>query len=292
MIVVTTPTGDIGARVLRHVLDAGEDVRVIARDPSRLPAGLRARVEVAAGSHVDPEIVGPALAGAERVFWLPPSSPGEPSAETAYVAFSRAFCEALPSSGVTHVVGVSALGRGWPGPAGLVTASLAMDDMIGATGVSYRALACASLMDNVARQAGPIREDGVFHAPTPGDLRLPHVAKADVAAVAARLLLAPDWQGVGEVPLPGPQDLSFDEMAATMSDVLGRSVRFREMPMDRFEETMRATGASEGMARAYALMMAAKNEGMDTVARPEARGETPTTFRAWCEAELRPAVAA
>ena len=292
MIVVTTPTGDIGARVLAHVLDAGRKVRVITRGPSRLPAGLCARVEVVEGSHADPEVIGLALAGAEQVFWLPPSSPSEPSAEAAYVEFSRAFREALPSSGVTHVVGVSALGRGWPRPAGLVTASLAMDDMIGATGVSYRALACASLMDNVLRQAGPIREDGVFHAPTPGDLRLPHVAKADVAAVAARLVLAPDWQGVEEVPLHGPEDLCFDEMAATMTDVLGRPVRFQEMPMDRFEAMMRTTGASEGMARAYALMLTAKNEGMDTMARAATRDETPTTFRAWCEAELRPVVAA
>ena len=292
MIVVTTPTGDIGARVLARVLDAGAEVRVIARDPSRLPDGLRGRVEVIEGSHADPQVIERALAGAERVFWLPPGSPESPSAEAAYVEFSRAFRDALPSSAVTHVVGVSALGRGWPEPAGLVTASLAMDDRIAATGVGYRALACASLMDNVLRQAVPIRDDGVFHAPTPGDLRLPHVAKADVAAVAARLLLAPDWQGVEEVPLLGPEDLAFDEMAAILSGVLGRPVRFREMPMDRFEEMMRAIGASDGMARSYVEMLAAKNEGMDMMTRPAGRGETPTTFRAWCEAELRPAIAA
>ena len=167
-----------------------------------------------------------------------------------------------------------------------------MDDMTGGTGVAYRALACASLMDNLMRQAGSIREGGVFLQPTPGDLRLPHVAKSDVAAMAARLLLAPDWQGVAEVPLRGPEDLAFEEMAATMSEVLGRPVRHQEMPMERFEEAMRATGASEGMARAYVEMLTAKNEGMDTTTRPQGRDDTPTTFRQWCEAELRPAIVA
>ena len=291
MIVVTTPTGDIGARVLAHLLDAGEKVRVIARDPSRLPGGLGSRVEVVEGSHADAHVIERALDGAERVFWLPPGAPGEPSADAAYVEFSQAFRDALPSSTVTHVVSVSALGRGWPRPAGLVTASLAMDDMIAATGVAYRALNCASLMDNAARQAGSIRDDGVFHMPTPNDLRLPHVAKADVAAVAARLLFAPDWQGVAEVPLLGPEDLSFDEMAAILSEVLGRPVRFQQMPMDRFEEMMRASGASEGMARSYVDMLTAKNERMDMMNRTAARGETPTTFRAWCETELRPLIA-
>ena len=33
MIVITTPTGDIGRQVLDRVLDSGEAVRVIARDP-------------------------------------------------------------------------------------------------------------------------------------------------------------------------------------------------------------------------------------------------------------------
>ncbi len=290
MIVITTPTGDIGARVLAHVLDAGTDVRVIARDPSKLPDDLAGHVEVIEGSHADPDVIGRALSGAESVFWLPPGGPASPSAEAAYVDFSRPFCGALPSSSVTHVVGVSALGRGWPKPAGHVTASLRMDDMIGDTGVNYRALACGSLMGNIARQAGPIGGEGVFFEPSPGDLKLPHVAGADVAAEAARLLLAPDWRGVAEVPLFGPEDLTFEEMAAIMSAVLGRPVRFQEIPMEGFADAIRSKGASEGMVHAYVEMLTAKNEGMDTRARPGEPGATPTTFRQWCEDELRPLI--
>ena len=288
MIVVTTPTGDIGSRVLAHVLDAGRDVRVVVRDPARLAHGMRDRVEVVTGSHGDAGTIARALDGATSVFWLPPGPPAADGPEEAYVDFSRAFCDALPASSVTHVVGVSALGRGWGRPAGHVTASLAMDDMIGAAGVAYRALACASLMDNVARQAGSIRDTGAFFQPTPGGLRLPHVAKSDVAAVASRLLLDPSWGGVAEVPLHGPADLTFDEMAATLSQVSGREVRFQQMPMDDFAAMMRGMGASDGMAQGYARMLTAKNEGMDTMHRPVDRRDTPTTFRAWCEAELRP----
>lgn len=291
MILVTTPTGDIGARVLQYLADATRDVRVIVRDPSKLPDDVRRRVEVVEGSHAERAVIEPALDGVRSVFWLPPGDPTEPSAESAYVEFSRPFAEVLPGSGVAHVVGISALGRGWSKPAGHVSASLAMDDMIAATDVHYRALACASLMDNVARQVDPILNDGVFFAPTPGGLELPHVAKADVATVAAQLLLKPDWRGVEEVPLYGPDDISHDGMARTLSDVLGKPVRFQEMPMEQFEGMMASFGASEGMVRAYALMMSAKNEGMDTMTRPVPRENTPTTFRQWCEDELRPRVA-
>ena len=248
MIVVTTPTGDIGSRVLAHLLDAGRDVRVVLRDPAKLADDVRERVQVVTGSHGEAKVITRALNGATAVFWLPPGPPTADGPEAAYVGFSRALCDALPASSVTHVVGVSALGRGWGKPAGHVTASLAMDDMIGRAGVAYRALACASLMDNVARQADAIRDMGAFFQPTPGGLKLPHVAKRDVAAVAARLLLDPSWDGVAEVPLHGPADLTFDEMAATIAKVTGRTVRFEAMPMDDFAAMMRAMGASDGMA--------------------------------------------
>ena len=53
MIVVTTPTGNIGSQVLRDLLASKETIRVIARDPGRLsPEALR-RVEVVVGSHGD-----------------------------------------------------------------------------------------------------------------------------------------------------------------------------------------------------------------------------------------------
>ena len=46
MIVITTPTGDIGHQVLKHVVQGSEPVRVVARDPSRIPQEIRQRIEI------------------------------------------------------------------------------------------------------------------------------------------------------------------------------------------------------------------------------------------------------
>jgi uncharacterized protein YbjT (DUF2867 family) len=292
MILITTPTGDIGARVLSNLLEAGEPVRVILRDAAKLDADTRGRVDVVEGSHADGDALAQALEGVTAVFWLPPGSPAAKTPKDAYVGFSRAFCDALPGSSVRNVVGVSALGRGWPKPAGHATASTAMDDRIAATGVAYRSLACASLMDNIARQIDPIRTQNAFYQPTPGDLKLPHVAKADVAAIATGLLTARDWHGVAELALCGPEDLSFDEMAMILSDVIGRKIAFHPMSVRDFGGMMRSMGATEGMAQGYVEMMTAKNEGMDNAACPEDRSATPTTFRSWCMTEFLPAILA
>ena len=45
MIVVTTPTGNIGRHVVRHLLDAGEALRLIVRDAAKLPQEVRDRVK-------------------------------------------------------------------------------------------------------------------------------------------------------------------------------------------------------------------------------------------------------
>ena len=72
MIVITTPAGAIGRQVLELVLAGGAAVRVVAREPSRIPAAIRERIEVIQGSHGDAEVIDRALAGADAVFWLPP----------------------------------------------------------------------------------------------------------------------------------------------------------------------------------------------------------------------------
>ena len=290
MIVVTAPTSNIGRQVLAHILDKGQRVRVIARDPARLPAQTRERVAVIEGSHSQREVVTKAFDGADTVFWLVPADPRAPSAEAAYVDFARPGCEAFKAQGVKRVVGISALGRGWPKDAGHVSGTLAMDDMIASTGVSYRALACASFMDNILRQVPSIREQGVFFLPTPGGFKAPSCATRDIAAVAARLLLDSSWSGVDSIPVLGPEDLSFNEMAGIMSEVLGKPVRFRETSVEDLRGMLLGRGASVGMAQAMVNMLVAKNEGMDHMVKRTGASVSPTGFRQWCEEVLKPAL--
>jgi uncharacterized protein YbjT (DUF2867 family) len=288
MIVVTTPTGDIGGQVLDRLLDRGEDVRVIVRDPARLPA--RDRVEVVVGSHGDPDVAAKAFAGADAVFWLVPADPRADSVTAAYVGFTRPVCEALAGAG--RVVGVSALGRGYPGDAGHVTASLAMDDLIASTGVPYRALANPTFMENHLRQTAAIRDQGVFFGPVSGDLTAPVCATRDIAAVATELLVDDSWHGNGSVAVLGAEDLSHNDMAGIMSEVLARPVRYQQVPADAFRATLLSNGQSEAMAQAMLDMMRAKDNGVDNAEPRTQENTTPTSFRQWCEEVLRPAVLA
>jgi len=292
MIVITTPAGQIGRQVLTDLLDSGEQLRLIARDPSGIPAETRLWVEVIQGSHGDPAVADQAFDGADAVFWLAPPDPRAESVEAAYAGFARPAAEAFRKHGVKRVVGVSALGRGtpWAGQAGYVTASLAMDDLIAASGVAYRALTNPSFMDNIAAQAGAIKNQGLFFSPIAGDRKLPSVATRDIAAAASRLLLDDSWSGFGEVPLLGPEDLSFNDMAEIISEVLGKEVRFQQITFEAYKARFTGFGMSDAMAQGMTDMAWAKNQGLDNAVARTSENSTPTSFRQWCDDVLKPAV--
>src|SRR2546422_3721514 len=294
MIVVTAPTGTIGHQVLTRLLESGARIRVIARDPSRIPSHMLERLDVVQGSHGDHDVVTRAFAGADSVFWLVPPDPHAESVEAAYVDFSRAACDAFKSQGVKRVVRGSALGQGthWAGHAGLVTASLAMDDLIASTGVSYRALTNPSFMDNLLRQVESIKRQGLFSLPISGDLKQPSCATRDIAAVAAGLLLDHSWSGVASRPVLGPEDLSYHDMARIMSEVLGKPVRFQQITGEAFKARLLSRGMSEAMAQGNLDMWVAYNQGLDTAEPRTPESTTPTSFRQWCEEVLSPAVLA
>jgi uncharacterized protein YbjT (DUF2867 family) len=292
MIVITTPAGTIGHQVLENLLDTAEHLRLVARDLSGIPARVRQDVEVIEGSHGDSAVVDKAFDGADAVFWLCPPDPHAESIEAAYTGFTRPAAEAFRKHGVKRVVGVSALGRGtpWAAHAGYVTASLAMDDLIAGSGAAYRALTNPSFMDNIAVQAAAIKNQGMFFSPIDGDRKLPAVATRDIAAAATRLLIDDSWSGAGEVPLLGPEDLSFNDMAQIISEVLGRQVRFQRITFEAYKDRFTGFGMSDAMAQGMTDMAWAKNQGLDNAVQRTPGNSTPTSFRQWCEEILKPAV--
>jgi uncharacterized protein YbjT (DUF2867 family) len=291
MIVITTPTGQIGQQVLDHVLDSTEAIRVIARDPSRLSPRVRERVEVVQGSHDDIDVVTEAFAGADCVLWLVPPNPRAESPKGYYLNFTRPACEAIKSQGVKRVIGVSSLGREFGKNAGLLSPAFAMDDLIETTGVSYRALRMPFFMENLLNQVETIKSQGMFFLANSGDRKLATCATRDIAAVAAKLLLDDSWSGQDSVPVVGPDDLSPNDMAQIMSQVLERPVRLQQVTGADYKTTMMRYGMTEAWAQGLVDMAAAQDQGIYNNESRTAQSTT-TSFRQWCEEVLKPAVLA
>jgi uncharacterized protein YbjT (DUF2867 family) len=292
MIVITAPTSQIGSKVVSKLLRVNAPLRLIVRDAAKLSNVVRDGAEVIEGSHGESPIVDRAFEGADAVFWLVPPDATKTLAE-AWLDFTRPAAEAIRRHKVPRVVSITALGRGtpWEHRAGPVTASIRVDDMLMESGAAFRGLTMPSFMENTLRQAGVIKEKGMFFGPIRPDRKLPFTATRDMAAAAALLLSDGNWDGRQEVPVLGPEDLSFNDQAAVLSEVIGRAVRYQPISFDQFKQQFLARGASESFSQGYVDMYRAKDEGIDNAVRRTSDNTAPTSFRAFCEQMAKPLLA-
>ena len=293
MIVITTPTGQIGSQVLASLLPSQEDLRVVVRDPDRLDAKVRDRVEVVAGSHDDPEVVRPALAGADAVLWIVPPNLSTEDVIAYYDRFSQAAVAALGEYRVPRLVGVSTLGYGWPGwrdRAGNLTAGLVADEVLEGTTTATRTLAMGYFNENLLAQTAALA-NGVLALPNAPEQVLRTTAVRDVAAKAVELLLDGFWTGHQRVPVVGPDQLTPLGMAQVLSQALGHPVTYQQVAGADFAAMLGRFGATPQAADSMLEMIAAQDQGIYQAELGENHpGTAPTSFRQWCEEILSPAV--
>jgi uncharacterized protein YbjT (DUF2867 family) len=173
MIVVTTPTGQIGSKVVRHLLAANEAVRVVVRDPAKLSAEVLAKAQVVQGSTEDEAVLYAAFEGAESVFWVVPPSFQASDITAYYLQFTRPAARAIQARGVKRVVSISALGRGHALKSGLGDASYAMVEELEKTGADTRALYCPGFMENMLHHVQSLKYQCSFSLPGPADWKVP-----------------------------------------------------------------------------------------------------------------------
>ena len=291
-ILVATPTGKIGRRIVTELLAPEFSVRVITRDPARLSDEVREQVEVICGSLDDPATLQRALDGVEAMFFCVPSATlQETNVRRHYERFARVATSAIRAAGTARVVTISSGGRGRAQNAGPISALHAMEDILNESGAAIRHLRCGAFMENLLQQAQAIAHQGVISYPMPGHVPIPMVAVTDVADMALRWLVQRNWDGVAGVAVHGPEDCSYSEVAAAIERVLERSVRYQEVAANAYVRALVARGASAEYAQSLVAMFAEMARGI-TQAEPRTfHTTTPTPLANWIREELLPMIA-
>src|SRR5688572_27915025 len=108
-IVVTTPTGRVGARVARLLLQAGIRPTLLLRDPSRLNPEIRDLVDCVRADQRDADAVLAATEGADALYWVsPPTDDADPVA--AHAAMGAIAARAVEEHGIARTVFQSSVG--------------------------------------------------------------------------------------------------------------------------------------------------------------------------------------
>jgi uncharacterized protein YbjT (DUF2867 family) len=221
---VTGASGTVGRSLVAQLVEAGEPVRAMTRDPGAavLPPGA----QVVRGDLSDPATLAPALDGADRLHLFP-----FPETAPAVVALAR-------EAGVRRVTVLSS---------GSVTAGydtdyqLPVEQAVEASGLEWTHLRPGEFAANRLALWGPsIRAERVVRWPFPDEVGIP-IHEADVAAVAVLALLE-DGHAGRAYDLTGPARVSVREQVAAIAAGIGEEVRLEQVSRDEALRLLRAQG--------------------------------------------------
>ncbi|MGW7079830.1 SDR family oxidoreductase [Streptomyces sp. NPDC054866] len=226
MIVVTGATGNIGRPLTQALSEAGQQVMAVSRHTATMPNGVRHM----AADLAKPAGLKPALAGAKALFLLLSGDLHATGANPADVISEAA------AGGVRRVVLLSTLGV-VTRPSGQTRIAMrALEDMLRESGLEWAILRPGGFASNALWWAESVRARQVVAAPF-GDVGVPIIDPADIAAVAAACLLDDRHTG-GTYELTGPEVITPRQQAEAIAAALGSPVRFHELTRDEAKTAM------------------------------------------------------
>ena len=242
-VLVTAASGHLGHLVVEALLARGAEPASIvatARDTARL-ADLESRgVRVAELDYARPDTIAAALEGVDSLLLVSASEPG------GRLELHQHVIDAAVAAGVTKLVYTSA-------PRATTTSLIvapdhkATEEAIVASGIPAVVLRNNWYTENYLADFARAATTGVLAA-SAGDGRVASASRADFAEAAAVVLLEDGH--IGAVYEVGG-DVAWDhtELAAVMSDVLGRPVTYRSLTTEEQRAGLEAAGLDAGTVR-------------------------------------------
>jgi uncharacterized protein YbjT (DUF2867 family) len=236
-ILITGATGTVGGAVLDHLRTADVRVRTLARDEAKAHSLKDRGVEAAIADFLQPESLDPALGGVGVVFLLTPISRDQ-------VAQAKNVIQAAMRSGRhPRIVRLSVHQAGRDAPTRVSRQHAEIEEAVVSSELPYTLLRPQSFMQNTLMAAPTVAADAtIFGAFQAG--RLGMIDARDIGEVAARVATEEGHEGK-VYTLTGPSAISFDDVAEALTDVLGKDVRYVDVPLEAAKEAMLRRGVPE-----------------------------------------------
>jgi uncharacterized protein YbjT (DUF2867 family) len=239
-------TGRHAHLVLSELTRRGVDVRALVRNPERAQVARdNGAAETAIGDLEEPDSLIDAVAGMDGVFHIGPAhSASEAQMGLAMVDAARAAgARKFVFSGVIHP-SISAMTNH-------AAAKLPVEDALYSSELDFTVLQPARFMQNFERSWNDIVDNDRLAQPYALTAKMCSVDYRDVAEVAAMALTGDELSyGTFELCAPGMQD-SY-EVAAILSEVLGRPITAVQIPLDQYSSQLPEGAFRDGMTRMMA----------------------------------------
>ncbi|MEU2349814.1 NAD(P)H-binding protein [Modestobacter sp. NPDC049651] len=276
MIVITGATGALNGATADHLLDrlpAGE-LAVAVRDPARAGRFAERGVQVRRADYADPGSLPAAFGGADQLLLVSSSDPGADA-----VGLHRAAIDAAVAAGVGRILYTSHQGASPDTPFGPGRDHSGTEELLAASGIPWTSLRNGFYAHSLGWLMGPWRETGRVVVPADGPVSW--TARSD-AAEAAAAVIASDGGFDGPVTLTAAAAPTFEELAATASELTGRPVQRVVVDPEEWIAGQLAAGQTEFIARFTLGMYRAAEQGFFAGTDPllgELLGREPRTAR-------------
>ncbi|WP_433477441.1 NmrA family NAD(P)-binding protein [Spirillospora sp. CA-142024] len=265
---VTGATGRVGRHVVNALAEAGHDVRALVREPGN--AALPDRVEIFQGDLASPHAVERAARDVEGVYLMWPGLPVEPRVVDAIARDAR------------HVVYLSTDVADLADDEPATSFHQEIERQIRRSGAGWTFVRAIDFAANTLAWAGQIRQ-GVVRWPY-GDAARSLIHERDIADVAVHALTTPGHDGNAYV-ITGPESITHREQVRVIGEVIGREVRWEDLPAEIAREELTAAWGDAGFvqARLDAWKRFADEPERVTGTVERLLGRPARTFRQWAE---------
>ncbi|MGK8198523.1 SDR family oxidoreductase [Burkholderia cepacia] len=239
MIGITGATGQLGREVISNLAafkPAGQRIVACTRHPdtANLPGHLVD--EVRRADFAAPDTLGEAFDGVTTLLVI--SVEGN---DDDRIRLHANAVDAARRAGVERIVYTSFFDVDPASPSEVARVHRLTEECVMASGCAWTFLRNGPYVDNIAKRiAETSLSDGVFRMAS-GTARLPFIARSDLAEAAARALVSNE-PGNHAYRLSGPELLSYDELAALVGDVIGKTLAYLPVSDDDYRLQLRDEG--------------------------------------------------
>jgi uncharacterized protein YbjT (DUF2867 family) len=234
VILLTGVTGKTGGETAKQLLARGVKFRALVRNEAKAEGLKAAGVELVVGDIGDASAVTRALQGVEKALLLLPNGKTQQANE-------QQFTDLAGAAGVKHLVKLSSMEAVAHAETPIPQAHWAVEEYIRASGIPWTMVKPNFFMQNLLASANSIKTQKKFSLPM-GEGTTGMADIRDIAAVCVEVLTGPGHTGKS-YEITGPEVLTFHDVAARFSEVLGEKIEYVPMPMDQFRTRM--TGVLE-----------------------------------------------
>jgi uncharacterized protein YbjT (DUF2867 family) len=236
-VLITGATGDTGRAAVREAIALGLDVRAMVRSVDARSDALAAQgAEVVIGDLLDINSIRAALDGVEAAYFVYPVAPG---LITAAVNFAQAAKEA----GTKAVLHLSQRSQNRASTSNSSRDTYIAEQVFNWSGVPVIHLRPTLFLEWLVYPFQlPYLQQGFLRGGPVGNGRHAPVSVEDQGRAIAALLKSPEDHIGTVIDLSGPVEMTYQQIAAELSEALGRKIVVQEVPIAEYTASLSAMG--------------------------------------------------